>query len=202
MKKAIIILVAMLSATTAVLNAQKSKLEIPAESSLVLDYANYDMYRLQLKNHMSKGLEVKVVDKKTGDFVRGFGLGPVGKVDVMVEGSSQIVFTNTSKKIASLSVTVTEMDAKKVMADNSGLISFTLVNSSSESIPLIIPNVMNPNLSPKSKSGLDLAVGQELIFRNKGKRYVLFTVDETIEEGAKIDVYQLLQERKKELGLK
>ena len=202
MKKAIIILVAMLSATTAVLNAQKSKLEIPAESSLVLDYANYDMYRLQLKNHMSKGLEVKVVDKKTGDFVRGFGLGPVGKVDVMVEGSSQIVFTNTSKKIASLSVTVTEMDAKKVMADNSGLISFTLVNSSSESIPLIIPNVMNPNLSPKSKSGVDLAVGQELIFRNKGKRYVLFTVDDTIKDGDKIDVYELLHERKAALGLK
>ena len=61
---------------------------------------------------------------------------------------------------------------------------------------------MNPNLSPNSKSGVDLKIGQELIFRNRGKRYVLFTVDESIQEGQQVDVYQLLQERKKELGLK
>ena len=181
---------------------QKSNLEIPPNASLELDYADYDMYALQLRNNNSKGLEVKVVDKKTGEFVRGFGLGPVGKVEVMVEGASKIVFVNTSSKMARLSVSFTEMDAKKVMTANAGGISFTLVNSSDESIPLIIPNVMNPNLSPNSKSGVDLKIGQELLFRNRGKRYVLFTVDESIQEGQQIDVYQLLQERKKELGLK
>lgn len=182
--------------------AQKSNLEIPPRSSLELDYADYEMYQLKLRNNLGKGLEIKVVNKKTGEFVRGFGLGPVGKVEVMVENTSKIVFTNTSNKTASLAVTFTEMDAKKVLAANEGLISFTLVNSSSKSIPLIIPNVMNPNLSPNSKSGVDLAIGQELFFRNKGKRYVLFTVDESIEEGQQLDVYELLLERKKELGLK
>jgi hypothetical protein len=182
--------------------AQKSNLEIPPRSSLELDYADYEIYQLKLRNNLGKGLEIKVVNKKTGEFVRGFGLGPVGKVEVMVENTSKIVFTNTSNKTASLAVTFTEMDAKKVLAANEGLISFTLVNSSSKSIPLIIPNVMNPNLSPNSKSGVDLAIGQELFFRNKGKRYVLFTVDESIEEGQQLDVYELLLERKKELGLK
>lgn len=202
MKKTTVVFVAILMTSIGLLLGQKSSLEIPPQSSLELDYANYEMYQLELKNKMSKGLEIKVLNKKTGAFVRGFGLGPVGKVEVMVESSSKIVFVNTSNKTAALSVTVKEMDAAKVNKANTGLISFTLVNSSSESIPLIIPNVMNPNLSPNSKSGVDLKIGQELLFRNKGKRYVLLTVDESIEEGQQLDVYELLKERKAELGLK
>ena len=202
MKKTVVVFISITIAVVGYAIAQKSNLEIPPKSSLALDYADYEMYELQLRNHNSKGLEVKVVDKETGAFVRGFGLGPVGKVGVMVEGSSKIVFTNTSGKTARLSVAFTEKDANKVMAANEGGISFTLVNSSDESIPLIIPNVMNPNLSPNSKSRVDLKIGQELLFRNRGKRYVLFTVDKTIQEGQQIDVYQLLEARKKELGLK
>ncbi|NKI31051.1 hypothetical protein [Croceivirga thetidis] len=202
MRKTTVVFVALLVLIVGLGYAQKSDLQIPPKSSLELDYADYEMYELQLKNKMSKGLEIKVVDKQSGEFVRGFGLGPVGKVEVMVEGSSKIIFTNTSNKMANLSISFREMDAKMVEKGQQGLISFTLVNSSSESIPLIIPNVMNPNLSPNSNSGVDLGIGQELIFRNKGKRYVLFTVDETIKNGDKIDVYKLLQERKKELGLK
>ena len=202
MRKTAVVFFSITLATVGGVFPQKSNLEIPPKASLELDYADYEMYELQLSNNNSKGLEVKVVDKQTGEFVRGFGLGQVGKVEVMVEGSSKIVFTNTSDKTARLSVAFTEMDAKKVMAANSGLISFTLVNPSDAAIPLIIPNVMSPNISPNSKSGVDLKIGQELIFRNRGKRYVLFTVDENIQEGQQIDVYELLQKRKKELGLK
>ena len=202
MRKTAVVIGTLLVLGMGYLFAQKSDLQIPPKSSLELDYADYEMYELELKNKMSKGLEVKVVSKESGEFVRGFGLGPVGKVEVMVEGSSKIVFMNTSNKMANLSISFRELDADQVAHGNQGKVSFTLVNSSSKSIPLIIPNVMNPNLSPNSNSGVDLAIGQELIFRNKGKRYVLFTVDETIKNGDKIDVYKLLQERKKELGLK
>jgi len=69
------------------------------------------------------------------------------------------------------------------MAANEGLVSFTLVNTSSKSIPLIISNVIDPNLSPKSRIEVDLTIGQGLFFRNNGKRYILFTVEESIEEG-------------------
>lgn len=202
MKKIAVVISMVIVATLSFVSAQKSKVEIPVNGSLELDYSNFEMYQLTLKNNMSKGVEVKVVNKETGDFVRGFGLGPVGKVEVMVENTSKIVFTNTGDKMASLSLTVKEVDAKKVQNANQGLLSFTLVNSSSESIPLLIPNVMNPNLSPNSKSGVDLKIGQEILFRYQGKRYVLLTVDEQIKEGDAIDVYQLLREKKMELGLK
>ena len=202
MKKTIISLTTALVFATATMFAQRSTLEIPASASIELDYANFEMYQLTLKNKSGKELGIKVLNKKTNDFVRGFGLGPLGKVKVMVEQTSKIVFTNTNATVAKLAVEVAEMDAKKVVDSNQGLVSFTLVNSTNESIPLIIPNVMNPNLSPNSKSGVDLKIGQELLFKNKGKRYVLFTVDETITEGQQIDVYEVLKARKEALALK
>ncbi len=107
-----------------------------------------------------------------------------------------------SKKMSKLSIKVTEIQANVTASEKVARISFTLTNPSTESIPLIIPNVMNPNLSPRSSSGVDLKVGQELLFRNGLKRYVLLTVDKTINEVQEIDVYQVLLERKKELGLK
>lgn len=80
-------------------------------------------------------------------------------------------------------------------------VAFTLHNGSAQSIPLIIPKVMNPNLSPFSNSAVDLKIGQEILFRVKGKNYILFTVDNTIKNGDVIEVDQLLKQRKKELGL-
>lgn len=184
------------------LTAQKSNLEIPPNSSLELDYANYEFYELKLRNTTLKDIGVKVKNKETGEFVRGFGLGPLAKVEVMVEKGSKIVFTNTSQKTGKLNITVREMQVKKTVSNSNQLISFTLINPSDKSIPLIIPNVMNPNLSPNSSSGVDLKIGQELLFRNGLKRYTLLTVDENIKEGQEVDVYEILQQRKKELGLK
>ncbi len=81
-------------------------------------------------------------------------------------------------------------------------ISFFLTNISSESIPLLIPSVMNPNLSPNSSSAVVLSIGQQVYFKNKGKKYILIEVDSSIKKGDKIEVSELLKKRKKELGLK
>lgn len=182
--------------------AQKSSLEIPAGESIELDYPSYDLYELQLKGKLGKGIKVRVVDKTTGAFIRGFGLGPLGKVEVIVEKNSKIIFENTGKRTAGLSIKLREMDQQELVTDTSiKHISFTLRNTSNQPIPLLIPNVMNPNLSPNSSSGVDLEIGQELLFRNKGKKYLLFVVDESIQEGDLIDVSEVLKKRKAELGL-
>jgi len=81
-------------------------------------------------------------------------------------------------------------------------VTFTLRNNRPVSIPLIIPGVMNPNLSPFSRSGVQLVYGQEILFKEKGKRYILLVVDEQIAEGDVIDVGQLLKKRRKEEGLR
>lgn len=79
-------------------------------------------------------------------------------------------------------------------------VPFTLHNSTLQSIPLLIPGVMNPNLSPLSNSGVDLAVGQEIFFKVRGKKYLLLTVTEDLRD-EELDVAALLKERKRELGL-
>ncbi|MGB5190285.1 hypothetical protein, partial [Robiginitalea sp.] len=77
-------------------------------------------------------------------------------------------------------------------------ISFTLHNSSLKSIPLIIPGVMNPNLSPMSNSGVSLDMGQKIYYKKGGVRMLVLTVDENIQSGDKIDMAKRIRTLKKE----
>ncbi|WP_350289360.1 hypothetical protein [uncultured Croceitalea sp.] len=203
MRKTVIFSIVVFLMVVSVLWAQKSNIEIASGTSVALDYPNYTVCELQLKNNTGAQLDIEVQNKKTGEFVRGFGLGPLGKVEVMVEKGNKIIFTNNSTKMGKLAVKMLNTDVKlKPRSINEERVSFTLLNPSNKAIPLIIPNVMKPNLSPNSSSGVDLKIGQELLFRSGLKKYVLLTVDDTIKEGQELDVYALLQARKKELGLK
>lgn len=89
-------------------------------------------------------------------------------------------------------------DAKSKKATT---INFTFENNSLKSIPLIIPNVMNPNLSPYSSSGVTLKIGQEVYFKNRGRKYILLVVDSTNYKGQIIEINELIKKRKKELNL-
>lgn len=55
-------------------------------------------------------------------------------------------------------------------------VSFTLANRGLRSIPLRIPGVMNPNLSPMSNSGVCLEPGQRIYLQRKGKDRLLLEV--------------------------
>lgn len=65
------------------------------------------------------------------------------------------------------------------------------------SIPLVIPGVMNPNLSPLSSSGVSLKIGQEIFFRQKGKETLLLVVSKDIKEGEQVNVALLIKKEKK-----
>ena len=79
-------------------------------------------------------------------------------------------------------------------------VSFKLNNPSPKSIPLKIPNVMNPNLSPFSTSGVDLKIGQKIYFRYKGKRRILLEVSKN-NDGKTLNVAKLIRQRKREIDL-
>ena len=78
-------------------------------------------------------------------------------------------------------------------------VNSTLQNTTVKSIPLWIPSVMNPNLSPLSKSGVTLKVGQKIYFRHKLKRRLLLEVVAE-NKGQTLNVAKLIRQRKKELG--
>lgn len=82
-------------------------------------------------------------------------------------------------------------------------VSFTLRNETEKSIPLQIPGVMNPNLSPMSNSGVTLKIGQEIYFFPKGKsifkkKELLLTVTEELA-GKTLKVNELIEKRIEEL---
>lgn len=172
---------------------------VPSQQTVEIDYPGYEMYEVKLKNTSSNDVQVKVLNEDTDELMSGFGLG--GSTQMTVGKNGKLALRNINDSPVKVKIKVEGMEAPRSQPDNRNSISFTLVNSSSKSIPLLIPSVMNPNLSPFSKSGVDLNVGQEILFRAKGKRYVLLTVDNNIEEGAEINVGKLLKQRKSELGI-
>lgn len=76
--------------------------------------------------------------------------------------------------------------------------NFTLQNTSVNSIPLWIPGVMNPKLSPFSESSVGLAVGQKVFFKYKGKKEVLLVVSEE-QDKQTLNVLKLIKAREEEL---
>lgn len=174
---------------------------IPAQKTVELDYPEYDIYAAQLRNKSLNGLGIAVFSKDKNEQVRGFGLGPKSGSQVMIERESKLVIKNNANSASKLVIEVTPKDRSALKVKGEA-VSFTLENTSSKSIPLLIPSVMNPNLSPQSKSRVTLKIGQEILFKHKGKRYVLLTVDESIAKDLSLDIPRLLEARKKELGLK
>jgi hypothetical protein len=80
-------------------------------------------------------------------------------------------------------------------------INFTFHNGSLKSIPLVIPSVMNPNLSPMSNSGITLDLGQVVYYFPNGKKRkkeVLFVVDDTFKDGDVLQIDQLIKAKQKE----
>ena len=197
MKNLIFLLSTFLFALT--LTAQNS-ITISAGESIELDYPEYEACQASIKNKSMQTINVAVLAKEDKKQLRGFGLGKKGKEEIMVENTSLLVISNNSKKEVTVNVEVKPV-SMKVIERPAKAISFTLQNTSAETIPLLIPTVMNPNLSPNSMSGVDLKVGQEIFFRAKGKKQLLLTVDSSIKDGDVLDVATLLVERKQALGL-
>lgn len=172
---------------------------VPPNTNEEIKSPTYDVSLATIRNQSDQDLGIAVVNG-SGEQLRGFGLGKRSKNKVLVEKNSTLVLDNASNQLikATVSFKESEMPARD---PKDKAISFVLRNNTAKSIPLLIPSVMNPNLSPFSNSGVDLAVGQEILFKEKGKRYVLLVVDDSIREGEKIDVAKLLKARKQELGL-
>lgn len=181
--------------------SSRSTVVIPANQTVQIDYSQYALYEMKLRNASKNSIDVKVLNKETGEFQRGFGLEGSGRADVIVERGSTLQLFNSSDETVAVKFSPRERSAVSGGTETREYISFTLANETPASIPLIIPGVMNPNLSPLSNSGVDLRPGQEIFFKHRGKRQLLLTVDDSIEEGSTIEVGKLLRQRKSELGL-
>jgi hypothetical protein len=185
MKKVVVILSILMTAFHV---SAKEKVEIPAGSSVELTYAEFASYDVKLSNSSGKQVNVSVLDPETRRQVSGFGLGPMGRTVLYVAEGNILKLQNPSFKAIEISLTFVDRKPTKEVDSNTKTISFTLHNSSLKSLPLIIPGVMKPNLSPMSNSGVSLEMGQEIYYSKGGVRMLVLTVDENIQPGDKIDM--------------
>jgi hypothetical protein len=75
----------------------------------------------------------------------------------------------------------------------------TFHNGSLKSIPLNIPGIMNPNLSPLSNSGIELEPGQKVFYfpnGKKGKKELLFEVDGTFKKDTILQIHEIIRQKK------
>lgn len=174
------------------LSAQQAQIELLGRQSIEIDFVDYRFYALKLKNSSSAEIEVSIISRVSNEQVRGFGLAPKSTVEeVLIESDSYALFTNLSDNQALFSIEASPKVAAPVTESDG--VSFTLRNNTLKSIPLVIPSVMNPNLSPKSNSGVYLRYGQKVYLRRGVSKKLILKVDETIREGALIDVDSIIR---------
>jgi len=195
MRKTLILL--LMSAWTVQALANE-KVEIAAMQSIELRYTEFADQDVKITNNSGKPVAVSVIDSETGKQVKGFGLGPIANAILQVGENQVLVLKNNSVKDITLLIEFVERQEDTYNPENAPMVTFTLHNSSLKSIPLIIPDVMNPNLSPISNSGVALKIGQKVYLRSKSGKKLILTVDETIKPGDKIDVAKLIAEYKKD----
>lgn len=175
----------------------KEKVTIKALNSVELTYEEFATYDVKISNSSGKPIDVAVLDPVSKKQQQGFGLGPMGRVVVSVGKGQILKLKNNTTSEVSLTLYFVEREKPKYR-DNPPVVNFTLHNSSIKSIPLIIPGVMNPNLSPISNSGVALEMGQKIYYRNGREKTLILVVDENIQAGDKIDVAKLIKDLKKD----
>jgi len=178
--------------------AAKEKVDIPARKSVELTYAEFATYDVKIINKSGKQVDVSVLNPNTRKKVSGFGLGPMGKAVLYVAEGNILKLKNTSSQ--DISVTLDFVDRKPTpeAGNNKETVNFTLHNSSLKSIPLIIPGVMKPNLSPMSNSGVSLEMGQKIYYKKGMNKVLVLTVDDNIKNGDKIDMAKLVKNIEKD----
>ena len=171
----------------------QERLEIPAQDSIVYMLPEGDYNSVSLHNKSDKELRVQIINLENSKETGGFGLAAQGKVAVALNPKKGLRLLNLSAEEVRVVCRAQKQTETTPAQPNLKQIDFTLVNSSAKSIPLIIPNVMNPNLSPFSKSGVRLAVGQKIYLKKGISRKLLFEVPDSLSNGTQLDVPALLK---------
>jgi len=178
----------------------QTNLTIASQQTIQINYPNFKFLAIEIKNRSRLPIEIACINYEDKSKVSGFGLGPKGKATLSIPDKTILQITNENKSNIEVNINPISSPPKKDLTQEK-YIKFILKNETAESIPLIIPGVMNPNLSPFSNSGVSLKIGQKIYFKNGLKKYILLTVDQEIIEGKIIKIGSLLSDRKNELGL-
>jgi hypothetical protein len=173
----------------------RSQLVIPPKQVVQINYPLYKGFNVKIWNESKFVVGVTARDQVTDSIVKSFGLEKGGTTLLEVNEGLFLQFEN--RFLAPIKVAYAlrkgSSGKKKSTEPLTPQRAFYLENNTAQSLPLRIPGVMNPNLSPFSRSGVDLPNGQKIYLDLKGKKILILTVTDSIPHGARIDVATLIE---------
>ncbi len=173
----------------------RSELILPPKQIVQINYPLYKGFIVKIWNESKYVIGVSACDKKTDSLRKSFGLEKGSRAILEVDEDQYLQFENrflTPIKVAYMLEKGTPR-SKKTNRPLTPQRAFYLENNTAQTLPLRIPGVMNHNLEPFSRSGVDLPNGQKIYLELKGKRILLLTVTDTIPHGARIDIARLIE---------
>lgn len=172
---------------------EKSTLVIPPKQVVQMDYPYFKGFTVKFWNKSKFELGVSARSIETDSIKKGFGLAKGANATLSVPTSMYLQLENRFLAPQKVDFIIYKTPkGKKKPGELTPQRGFYLVNTTNQSLPLRIPGIMNPNLSPHSKSGVDLPIGQKIFLNVRGKDLLIFTVTDTIPKGAKINVADLI----------
>lgn len=173
----------------------RSQLIIPPKQVVQIDYPLFKGFNLKIWNQSKFTVGVSTKDKLTDSIRKSFNLEK--KNNTLLEVSKDMYLQFENQFIVPLKISYIIRKGsfleKKSFESLTPQRAFYLENNTAQSLPLSIPGVVSPKLSPFSRSGVNLPNGQKIYLNFKGDKILILTVTDSIAHGTRIDVAYLIE---------
>ena len=173
-----------------------SELVLPPKQIVRIDYPLLKAFKIKVYNKSKFFLGISLLSHDKDSLYKNFSLEKGKFRSLIVRDDQYLQFEN--RYWASLKVVFTlekgNQTPSKLQKNLTPRRAFYLENNTSQKIPLQIPGVMNSNLNPFSRSGVDLKNGQKIFLSLGKKKVLILTITDTIAHGSRIDVARLINE--------
>ena len=185
--------------TTAIAFAQKeerSSLLIPPKQTEHIDYPLYQGFNVKIWNTSKFELGIASRDKRTDSVQQRRSLDKGESITFEINPGMYLEFENRFLTPLKVEFTLRKGTTgnKKTVEPLTPQRAFYLENNTAQTIPLVIPGIMNPKLTPFSRSGVNLVNGQKVYLDLNGERILILTVTDSIPHGARIDLATLINQ--------
>ncbi len=171
-----------------------SKILIPPKQIIQINYPLFRYYNLKIWNKSKFDLTVSTHNYKNDSIFKKLVMEKGSSALLSISNGMYIQFEN--KYFANLKVEYTFQNGPSTKKNKIKPLTpqraFYLENNTAQRIPLRIPGIMNPSLSPFSRSGVNLKNGQKIYLDFNGKNILILNVTDSIKHGDRIDVGNLI----------
>ena len=173
---------------------ETSKILIPPKQIVQIYYPLFRDYNLKIWNKSKFDLITTTHNYKTDSILKKIKIEKGSSALLSISNDVYIQFGN--KYLTNLKVEYAFQNGPSIEKSKTKLLTpqraFYLENNTAQRIPLRIPGIMNPNLSPFSRSGVNLKNGQKIYLDINGKNILILNVTDSIKHGDRIDITTLI----------